>query len=91
MLNEQNCVPAEHIDNLFKQCDFQVTTVFGNCTIVACRMPNGYVLVESSGSIDPTNYSEELGTQFCLDRIKNRIWRLEGYVGANEFSIKQKA
>lgn len=88
MLNEKNFVPKEHIQAIIDNAETQVFTAFDNCTIVAMRLPNGFVVVESSGCIDPANYSEEIGKNICMERISGQIWKLEGYVGANEFAAK---
>lgn len=86
MLSENNFVPKEHIDALAAACEEKVFTVFGNCTVVAWKMPNGFTLVEHSGCIDKENYSEQVGADICRPRLRDRIWMLEGYVGANEFT-----
>ena len=54
-------------------------TVFGKCTVVACKLPSGFVLVESSACVSPENYDQELGESICRDRIINKLWELEGY------------
>jgi hypothetical protein len=59
--------------------DVQVSTIFEKVTVVAVRLRNGFVLVESAGAVDKANYSEEVGKGICLQRIKNKIWELEGY------------
>lgn len=56
-----------------------VSTVFDKVTVVAVRLRSGFVLVESAGAVDKANYSEAIGREICLTRIKNRIWELEGY------------
>lgn len=88
MLNEKNFVPVEHVRDLIANAHIEVFTVFGNCTVVVLQLPNGFTVVESSGCIDPANYSEEIGKEICLKRIEDKIWMLEGYVGANEFAAK---
>ena len=47
--------------------------------VVAARLRNGFVLVESAGAVDKANYREDVGREICLERIKNKIWELEGY------------
>lgn len=90
MLNEKNFVPVEHIDAIIENAPKEVFTVFDNCTIVVLKMPNGFTIVESSGCIDPANYSEEIGASICLKRIRDMVWKLEGYLGAYEFAEKNK-
>lgn len=88
MLNDSNMVPSEHIENIMANAPTKTMTVFGNTTVVVMRLPNGFTITEASGCIDPANYSEEVGREICMRKIKDRIWMLEGYVGANEFAEK---
>ena len=67
------CLDTQRLNGRVKK------TVFGKCTIVAVQLKNGFVLVESSSCVDPINYSEAIGMSICIERIKNRLWELEGY------------
>ena len=82
--NMQNTITQEHIDALIRESQVSVKTVFSKCTIVAVQLKNGFVIVESSSCVDPMNYSEAMGTAICMERIKNRLWELEGYKLQNE-------
>lgn len=75
----KNTVTEAHIDSLIRESQISVKTVFGKCTIVAVQLKNGFVLVESSSCVDPMNYNEAMGMSICIDRIKNKLWELEGY------------
>ena len=72
-------VTKERIEEIMTKSNIVVDTVFGKCTVVSCRLPNGFVIVESSACVDPDNYDEDMGVEICLDRIENKIWELEGY------------
>mgnify|MGYP004566393481 FL=1 len=89
ILSKDNFVPKEHIQSVIDESDKQVFTVFGSCTVVVLKLPNGFTVVESSGCIDPANYSEEIGAEICMKRIESQVWKLEGYVGTNEFAAKE--
>ena len=80
----KNTITQEHIDALIRESQINVKTVFGKCTIVAVQLKNGFVLVESSSCVDPLNYNEAMGMSICIDRIKNKLWELEGYKLQNE-------
>ena len=80
----KNTVTQEQIDALIRESQISVKTVFGKCTIVAVQLKNGFVLVESSSCVDPLNYNEAMGMSICIDRIKNKLWELEGYKLQNE-------
>ena len=54
------------IDEIMDNCELEVYTVFEKCTVVACKLPNGFVLVESSACVDPTNYDEHISGKMML-------------------------
>lgn len=54
-------VMPQQIDDLVRASEWQTMTVFGKCTVVACKLPSGFVLVESSACISPENYDQALG------------------------------
>lgn len=72
-------VTQKLVEEIMLNSDIKIQTICDKCTIVACRLPNGFVIVESSASVDPNNYDEEIGVDICLDRIAEKIWELEGY------------
>lgn len=57
------------------------TTTMGNrTTVVRCVLRNGFEIVESSSCVDPKNYSEKMGQEICMDKIKDKIWELLGFL-----------
>lgn len=80
----KNTVTQEQIDNMIREAQVSVKTVFAKCTIVAVQLKNGFVIVESSSCVDPMNYNEAQGMAICMERIKNKLWELEGYKLQNE-------
>lgn len=72
-------VTADQIDAILEASETTVTTVFDKVTIVTTKLPNGFVLVASSGAVSKENYSEEIGTDVCNADIRNQLWKLEGY------------
>lgn len=75
----ENKITQEHINSLFYEAVKEVQTVFDKCTIMACRLKNGFVIVESSACVDPSNYDFHTGIGICEEKIKNKLWELEGY------------
>lgn len=75
-----NKVTKEHVEAIMEQSQFQVVQTFDKTTIVSCKLPNGFVITESSSCVDSANYDVKIGIQICKDRIMNKIWELEGYV-----------
>lgn len=80
-------VTKKQIDELWENSDITVMSVFDKCTVVAVKLPNGFVLVESSACVDPANYSREIGFDICKTKLINRIWELEGYLLQNETEV----
>ena len=74
-----NTVTQDRIDYLIDTANIEVKTIFDKCTVVALKTIDGFVIVESSACVDVANYSKEMGKQICLERIKNKLWELEGY------------
>ena len=78
-MSTKNTVKQHTIDTLLEEADISCITVFDKCTVVSVQLKNGFVIVESSACVDKANYDQELGKQICLERIKNKLWELEGY------------
>jgi hypothetical protein len=76
---ESGTITQTHVDALLAASEILTETKFGKLTVVTVKLPNGFILSESSGCVDPANYSEATGRAICLDKIKDRIWFLEGY------------
>ena len=87
MARTKNTVTQSVIDELMESCDIAVTTAFDKCTIVACKLPNGFVIVESSSCVDPANYDEDMGVDICMKNIEKKLWELEGYLLQNKLYI----
>jgi hypothetical protein len=76
----KNTVTQAQVEEIIKNSEIHVITSFGKTTTVTAKLPNGFVIVESSSCVDPANYDENLGKHLCMERIENKIWELEGYV-----------
>ena len=72
-------VTQEVVKAIMANSTFDVETMFHKCTVVACKLPNGFVIVETSACVSPENYDEKIGVEICMKKIENKIWELEGY------------
>ncbi len=72
-------ITEEQIDRLMERATFSIRTEFDKCTVVTAKLENGFILTESSACVDPKNYDAKAGEQICRERIRNRLWELEGY------------
>lgn len=75
-----NSISQEYIELIMAETEFHVMTLHGKSTIVTAKLPNGFVITESSSCVDPANYNEKIGVEICKKRIENKLWELEGYV-----------
>ena len=86
----KNTITKKQIDEIVKASTFEVVTVFDKCTVVAMRLPNGFVLVESSACVDPENYNRDIGVSICKERLIAKVWELEGYKLQERLSNRSK-
>lgn len=59
---------------------YETQTHGDRTTVVYCVLRNGFTIVESSACVDPENYSEEIGKEICLGKIRDKIWELLGFM-----------
>lgn len=69
----------QDIDDIINKTEIITMTMFGKTTIVVAKLPNGFVLVESSSCVSPESYDEVVGIEICMEKIENKIWEMEGY------------
>lgn len=72
-------ITKERIDKIVDATEFNITTVFDKYTVVVAKLPNGFIITESSACIDEKNYDRNLGYEICREKIIGKIWELEGY------------
>jgi len=87
MSEEPTTIIQSYISDLLSRSEIIASTVFDKVTVVHCKLPNGFVLTETSGCVDPANYSYEMGTEICLKKIEDQIWYLEGYLLQDKLKI----
>lgn len=81
-------VTKEQVDDILANAEIDCKTIFGKTTVVTAKLPNGFVIVESSSCVDPANYNQDIGYEICMERIRNKVWELEGYVLQCEMTKK---
>lgn len=78
-MDKKNTVTQEQIDALVNEGKMTVLNLDSKTTMVKLDLKNGWTMVETSSCVDPKNYDVELGKSICIERIKNKLWELEGY------------
>lgn len=77
----KNKITQSQIDAIIRHSLIHVyDAVFDKATVVVIKLPSGFVLTEMSAAVDPENYDSDIGYDICIEKIKNRLWELEGYV-----------
>lgn len=60
--------------------DITADTMGSKTTVVKAKLANGFEIVESSSCVSAENYDEELGAEICIDKIKDKVWYLLGFL-----------
>lgn len=58
----------------------ETLTMGGKTTIVRAVLKNGFEIVESSSCVSVENYDETLGEEICMEKIKDKVWMLLGFL-----------
>lgn len=58
----------------------ETVTMGGKTTVVRAVLKNSFVIVESSSCVSAENYDEKLGEEICMERIRNKVWELLGFL-----------
>ena len=77
---KRQSVTVEDIDHIMGSSAVATSKLGQKTTVVCVTLPNGFEMVASSSCVDPANYNHQVGVDICLNRIRDRIWELEGYV-----------
>ena len=77
-------ISQQMVDDFIKEV--HTTTIGNKTTLVRVVLVNGFELIEASACVDKENYSEEIGAEICLGKIKDKVWAYLGFLlqtGAN--------
>lgn len=75
----QSRVTEQDVKTILANSEFQGTVLFGKMLILACKLPSGFVIVASSGSMYEYNFDEKYGEEVCLKKIEDEVWKLEAH------------
>lgn len=61
-------------------------TVLPDTTTTVCQlhMENGFVILGTSGCVDPAKFNKALGEKYAYEKAIDKAWELEGYLLAEE-------
>ena len=77
-VSEKNTITQDNVDKFIK--DLKISTIGEKTTMVIATLINGFEIIETSSCVDKQNYDEQLGAEVCIERIKNKIWELLGFL-----------
>lgn len=78
-VGDNNTITQELVDKFIDEV--HVSTVEGEAiTIVRVKLINGFKMVEASACVDQANYDEKIGAEICMEKIKDKLWGLLGFV-----------
>lgn len=73
-------VTPEQIEKIMSESEFMVChKIFDKQCIVVAKLQNGFTIVGESACVDPANYDNAIGEKLAKDRIREKLWELEGY------------
>lgn len=84
-------VTVDRINYLMETAEYSIYTQFKKCTIVSAKLANGFILTESSACVDPKNYDMALGIDLCKEKIRDKLWELEGYALQDRLYRKEES
>lgn len=74
-------VNLEMVEGFIKEN--HISTIGPKTTMVRTVLKNGFEIIETSACVDLANYDESLGASICMNKIKDRIWYLLGFMLAS--------
>ena len=77
-LKSKVSISQQMVDDFIKKVEVQ--TIGEKTTLVHVTLANGFAITEATSCVDPENYSEEIGAEICMERIKNKVWELLGFL-----------
>lgn len=77
-VGQNNTITQENVDMFIASVqDFKLGE---KTTTVMVTLVNGFVIVESSSCVDPANFNQEIGKDICMEKVKDKIWGLLGFL-----------
>lgn len=75
---DNNTICQQDVDDFI--IDVEAVQLGEKTTVVKATLANGFILVESSSCVDPANFSMEVGKECCMEKIKDKVWLLLGFL-----------
>lgn len=76
--SEAPSIGADMVDEFISSV--HTITLGDKTTVVRAVLRNGFEIVEASSCVSPENYDEAIGRDICLEKIKDKVWMLLGFL-----------
>lgn len=76
--NDGSIIKEEDVKKFIDR--YTALTIGEKTTVVHAKTITGFELIDSSSCVDPKNYSKELGTEYAMENITNKLWSHLGFV-----------
>lgn len=73
-----NKVSQQDVDEMIISLKTHILDAKTMCVVATLK--NGFTIVESSGCVDPQNFSVKIGEEICVGKIKDKVWFLMGFL-----------
>lgn len=73
-------VTDAYLQNILDKSEIAFTDIYGRCLIAVCKLPNQYIIVESSTVKDEKDFDIQIATNNCIEKLKRKISELENYL-----------
>ena len=80
-IDKENRIPQKLVDDFIIKSDVTTERIGGKLnTVLRYELANGFSGIESTSCVDEKNYSEEIGKEILINRLKDKIWFGLGFV-----------
>ncbi len=73
-------VTQEKIEALFDGASLEIRRMGEKSCVMCATLANGFEIVVSSSCVDPANYDGAIGRRLCEEKVRDKLWELEGYL-----------
>lgn len=77
-IEKANSLSPDDIDRFISISEYQ--NVGNKTTLVRARLLSGFIDYEASSCVDPANYDGAIGYEIGIGHIKDRLWKMLGFV-----------
>lgn len=72
-------VTEEHLEALIEASTLSYIKMGDKTVVCHAILPSKFEVIVSAACVSPENFSMDIGKNLCLERLKSKLWELEGY------------